>query len=112
MKRWFIFVAIIAMLIPLTVMATGPSVPTKGTSCFEPNLEPDILNYTIYRTNPALTVTTINIGKPTAAPTPPDPSQACASGQIGVIRDQTGQPDGQYSDQITATNTSAKESAK
>ena len=121
MKRWFVLLAIMLMLAPLTVMglldplivwAAGPVVATKGLICFNPNPETDILNYTIYQTNPNSTVTTFSIGKPTAAPVPPAGANPCNAGSVGVLRDQTGQPDGQYSIQATATNTSAKESAK
>jgi len=113
-KNWvFILFALVVLLSALgTVSATGPTVPSKGVYCWTPNTDTHTAGYKLYLTDPSGAVTTTDVGKPTTAPPPPDPSQSCAAGAVGIPRDQTGKPDGQYSAQLTAYNSSGVESAK
>lgn len=95
-----------------SALATGPLVPAKGVYCWMPNAETDLAGYRLYITNPANVVTVIDAGKITAAPVPPTPKQACPAGTVGILRDQMGQPDGQYSMALLAYDTAGNESGK
>jgi hypothetical protein len=107
MKRWFSLIVILAVLIPIAVTATGPELPAKGTLCWDKSPATDLAGYEWYIVQvPGKPVTGIvTTGPISAAPAPPTPSQACPTGQIGVSRDQTGKPDGQYYAGVLAYDT-------
>ena len=92
MKRGLAILIILALLVPLTVMATGPDVPVKGVICWDKSTAADLKGYEWYIVQiPGKPITGIvDGGLITTTPA------GCPAGQIGVVRDQTGKPDGQY----------------
>ena len=110
-RRIFFISLLILVWVPLA-FSVGPTVPPKGVYCWVPNPETDISKYTLFVSEPGGNVATIDAGKPTVAPAPPTTEQACPPNTIGILRDQTGKVDGQYSLQIEASNTSGKTSLK
>lgn len=96
-----------------SIEAANPAVGAKGLCCWVPNTEIDLAGYRLYITNPANVMTMIDALKPTTALPNPNPAgKPCAAGTIGIVRDQTGQADGTYSDTITAYDQVGNESTK
>lgn len=89
MKQWMV---LILLLIPLTVSAVGPDVPVKGVICWDKPVEADIKGYRWYIVQVPGKPTTGIVDAGLVTSTPP----GCPTGQVGVVRDQTGKPDGQY----------------
>jgi hypothetical protein len=77
-------------LLSVASPAANPTTPAKGYYCWTANIEADLAGYKLAVTDTTLKVTTTDVGL-TATPAAP-----C------VVRDQTGQPDGNYSAQVFA----------
>lgn len=90
-----ILISTVLTLISITAFAAD--LPVKGTICWNKNTEPDLAGYKYFTgssaTPPAIVT---NAGMVTTAPTPPTTAQACGTGQVGVLRDDTGKTGQQY----------------
>lgn len=103
MKHWMVLVL---LLIPLTVSAVGPDVPAKGVICWDKSPAADLKGYEWYIVQVPGKPTTGVVDAGLVTSTPP----GCPTGQVGVLRDQTGKPDGQYYAGAVAYDTAGNKS--
>lgn len=89
-----LLILLILALISIPVFAAD--LPIKGTICWNKNTEADLAGYRYFSGPSATPPANPTSGLITTAPTPPTAVQACASGQVGVLRDDTGKTGQQY----------------
>lgn len=104
MKRWLVLAIVLS---PLSVSAVGPEVPTKGVICWDKSPAADLKGYEWYIVQIPGKPTTGIVDAGLVVSTPP----GCPTGQVGVLRDQTGKTDGQYYAGAIAYDTAGNKSS-
>jgi hypothetical protein len=92
-----------AVVLLTASLSYAGTVPTKGVFCWNPNKESDLAGYNLYTKDPGGAQLTVNVGKP-------GPIAGCPSGKIGVLRDMTGKPQGQWEATVNAYDTAGNKS--